>query len=861
MIKKITILLAISAALLTSCAVEPVFEDKGPAGTTTVTFTPSFSTGDGNAATKAFADVPQLENLYLAVFNEGGKALIEYVKAEPVTLATGNSTKYVYTATLKTSSKPRVIHFIANAPEEIGSGSDVDALGNLNYSFDTEHWTGDDAYWGYLKLDSGICDENNPGFSSLKAALSGVKLVRNFAKIKVKKADSSNFTITRYWISNFPDCSTAAPYNHEARRFETAYATYSRATAAMAAGYMGFRPTSSSLVSIKGLSESRLDEIQCLPGASAYTYEREKPLSDPLCIIVGGTSDLSPTETFYKIDLRDNDGNYLPILRNFTYTVTVGNVRKVGMPNVEEALNSVASGAIDIDIALQGLKNLSNGKSRIAVSETERMLFDDNLFELLYSFVPDVTTGAVVNTTLEQLGKTQEQAETDHDSYVTIGFESGLAGNVIAYHSISDADETDGYRKVFLNPAPVSDVVKTEVVSVIGHVWNSDNGGYETIQRTVKYQMRKRSDLTLTLTPNEIPEEFTGTIKATIGIEENLPMSLFPLDMKITSDRMTLSPADDNMSMSSGVGADGKPAFFMNRTISWEEYCSTVSVMDGDGIRRKHFDCLLKVNTSDFEDLDESFGKGDRVVVTGDVFNPGSAYLSIGDDGLKRFIKPHLDKGYLVAGRTANIVFGMTSPPSDSKILVMLNGLEPAASGELTWLYDVTTGYYSGFSVYDLEVDNTNIESTLKSGFNIESFAVKSKTGTDFVNFMFESDEFYPSVKYEYIVQKPVFGNLKFKYYGPSLVAGNTAQVFFHMEYLPEDGKATLYLKNAVPADETLTGTGPDTDGYTSYEIDANKNDVSFEVVISPAVGEDKAYFKLSADGFTDSSVIEAPIR
>ncbi|MCQ2118616.1 MAG: hypothetical protein MJY84_01695 [Bacteroidales bacterium] len=863
--KKISIIFfAIFSVLFTSCTLDEIFEGTGQTGTTTLTFTPDFGFYGEGSDTKAFTEDPQVNNLYLAVFNEGGKALIEYVKAVPVTLATANDTKYTYTVTLKTSDKPRVIHFIANAPETLGYGSDVDAVGSLKYSFDKENWTGEDAYWGYLELSNGICDEKDARINDLKAAMSNVKLVRNFAKIKVEAATGSNLTITRFWISNFPENSTAAPYNRIARRFESGYAGYQYASDAMDAGYMGFCPAYSELVSLSGLSAAKLAQIECGPGTGreyACTYEREKPISDPLCIIVGGTSDLpgGDTETFYKIDLRDNDGNYLPVLRNFTYSLTIGTVYKVGEKTVEDALKSVSSGAIDTDLSLKDLKDLSNGKSRIAVSETERVLFDEEPFALLYSYIPDITTGTVVNKTLAQWVSEGSYVSEDavlaaHEPYVTIEFEPGKSGKVIDSFALASYDETDGYRKIFIDPVSTSDIIKTEVITITGHVWNDTKNGYETLQRTVNYQMRPRLNMTLTLSPDRLPRKVGENITVTIGIEENLPQSLFTLDMKITTEQMSLTPGNNVLPITTELGADGKPSYFITRAITWDEYSAAPSVMDADGILRKHFDCPFKTNTSNFDEVDPSFGYGDRVLVSNENFNLADALFIVGDDNLNRFINPHLTKEYLVTGRPAAIEFGMTKLPSDGKVYVRMLGIEPVDASAFTRLPDETIES-TVYAVYEFDVDN----------IISETFEVRtSANDVTVAYFQLFDDEFNPSKLTEIRVDKPSFTDLKFKYKNLDyVVAAKEAQATFHMDYIPQDGNVTIHLKNAVPADNSITGTS-DGDGYTSYVISGiTTNDVSFPVIITPASpSENTAYFKLDAgSAYNPSAVAEAPIQ
>lgn len=859
--KRLIILSAIFAVLCTSCAVDPLMRDNdGAEGTTTITFTPDFGDIAGGPDTKAFGINPQVQNLYLAVFNEDGTALVEYVKAESVQLATQNEpTRYSYKASLKITNKKRVVHLIANAPEEIGYGSAEDAVGSLLYNFDTDNWTGQDAYWGYLELPNGICAQSDvAGCNALIAKFSEVKLVRNFAQIKVSAAAGSNLEITRFWISNFPDRSSAAPYNRSARRFETAYSSYEYATSAMNNGYEGFCPATAGLVSLKGLDDDELPDIAIAPGGTAFTYERELPESDPLCIIVGGTSTDLPggdTETFYKIDLRDNSGKYIPILRNFIYEVSIGNVLKVGEPTVEAALNSVSSGAIDTDLSLKDLKDLSNGKSRIAVSETERVIFADGQFKLFYSFIPDIESGTVVNKTLADWVAEgtygSEQAVLDaHKPYVTVASESyGESGNVIYSFTIATTDETDGYRAVTMVPVPVGGTTRTEVFTVTGHVWNSVKGDYETLQRTVSYQMRQRPQMVLKLSREGVMNTTLGdTLKLKIGIEENLPKSLFTVDMKITTEQMSLTPDSRDLTISSEVGVDGKPTFYMTKAITWEEYNGTASVLDSDSKYRKYFTCPLKTNTTVFRDVDISYGAGDRIIVTNDNFETATTLFMAGNITLKRFINLHLDKEYFVAGRPATISFGMTKLPDDRNIFVGLKSLKPNDAS----LESAGTDE-EGYTLYEIPVSSIDSES-------LELIPTAS-SGMAYVKLVKEG-EFNPVYPLEKEIKTPGFDDLRFNYQNLGYVVSNKeALACFHMDYLPlNDAKVTIHLKNAVPVDGTAAGTP--VDGYTPYQIAVTDNDFEFPVKITPASDSDTtAYFYLTADNYNPSAVAEATIQ
>lgn len=98
---------------------------------------------------------PQMQNLYLAVFDENGY-LLEYVKADASSeMATANTTTYKYKVSLTPTDFPTYVHFIGNAPETISFGTEVEAVGKLF----TEG--GDDAYWQRIVFPEGIKKNSN----------------------------------------------------------------------------------------------------------------------------------------------------------------------------------------------------------------------------------------------------------------------------------------------------------------------------------------------------------------------------------------------------------------------------------------------------------------------------------------------------------------------------------------------------------------------------------------------------------------------------------------------------------------------------------------------------------------------------
>ena len=81
--------------------------------------------------TRAMAMNPQMENLYLAVFDDNGY-LLEYVKAtDDSQMATKNETTYKYQVSLTPTDFPTYIHFIGNAPSTLSFGTEVQSANCL----------------------------------------------------------------------------------------------------------------------------------------------------------------------------------------------------------------------------------------------------------------------------------------------------------------------------------------------------------------------------------------------------------------------------------------------------------------------------------------------------------------------------------------------------------------------------------------------------------------------------------------------------------------------------------------------------------------------------------------------------------
>lgn len=441
-------------------------------GKATFTFTPDFLQ---TPETKALGKLPDVKNIYFAVFDAAGYKLSEYAEAVPNSYATTNwnpdnpssSDVYSYSVELTITDQPRIIHIIANAPESLPYGTEDEVIGALYTTLDAPEtakkadgttFTGTDrkdAYWCRLYLKDGVWAEPDPAtatsdpdyttkytkYMGVVNKLKEAKLVRNFTQLTMTNYDDNHFQLTGFWLTNVPDLGSVAPYNRNTRKFVENFNEYDnvddlRGTGAGQGNYQGFFPANASLVSIAGTAgwqsapvpaTSALGKTKTAVGtsltdqhngSSAYCYEREIPKSDPLYIIVEGkyrvnSTDSWPTNpTYYKIDLKDANNVYFPIIRNFNYRINISEVHRAGAATVEGALSAAPSGDIDTSLDMLGLTNISDGVSQIFVSETEAVLVGSNNIPLFYKYIPDLDVKVsgepvVVNTPADSLTSAQ----------------------------------------------------------------------------------------------------------------------------------------------------------------------------------------------------------------------------------------------------------------------------------------------------------------------------------------------------------------------------------------------------------------------------------------------------------------------
>lgn len=200
---------------------------------------------------------------------------------------------------------------------------------------------------------------------------------------------------------------------------------------------------------------------------SIYTFEREnkgKDKDEVACLVLEGT--YASKTYFYRIDFFKS-GNYLDFIRNYSYTLTIANVKGIGYDSKEEALNGET---MMVDANVQewnpdDLTNVTIGQYYLGINK--------NYFEFEYPAVTAATDGSqlVIKTNYPE-GWTIDTSHFPADHWLKLDKDEGDAnattGEVVQLTMDANAGEerTESFVvKAGVISLPVT--VKQGITSVI----------------------------------------------------------------------------------------------------------------------------------------------------------------------------------------------------------------------------------------------------------------------------------------------------------------------------------------------------------------------------------------------------------
>lgn len=638
------------------------------------------------------AEDPEIENLYVAVFNSAG-LLKEYTKATPIgNYADKNDVWCGYKVQLLLSSTERRLHFIANGPETIDNGSENAVIRKLV----TENGVG--AYWQRVVLEDGVTpyaypggkvtftwvDENNVShskeygteggtsytdaegktvnagdyvqengnkvvdgtgyFASVEtsAALERVPLIRNFARVTLVDDNSEGVTFhpDAFILVNTPTQGYIAPYDAKAGDYVKPYTDmyanvddwgtedYSLFTFEKIQnwGYTADMPQTASIAPLASNPEATEDEIKAYVNNNAnwmsvgtygtettykygYLYERALPsaVNTPTCVLVHGVLSDTPAHANYgarwfKIEITDLDGNYVPIYRDVTYIMKIKNIAIVGTPGwptAYEAYKNKSVGDVSTSTETATLTQISDGKGTtlwVEYIDYTSVEPEANTATILYKlFYQENSSSAEEILTGETL---TDESLPEPLPYVTLTVEhyDGI-GHAITTETVTGSaysgqtpDGKGGWYQAEVPLAAQSNVMlksrlRIEGLTKAGH-------GAKSIFRNVEYRVIPTQSLTLTVSPSKIPQGVNQEVALKIDLPKDLGFSLFPLVLKI-------EPLDGNLNPNASKNKIGDE--FISLPVEYG-----ASMFTDQGKTGNTFYFLFTVNFSDYDQANGS---------------------------------------------------------------------------------------------------------------------------------------------------------------------------------------------------------------------------------------------------------------
>lgn len=301
-----------------------------------------------------------VNDMYVLVFDQNGS----FITRELAILTDQTENGGTFTASLPSSTNPRIVHFICNY--NWSSFSNLGMLGSNEAAVVALLSTTDATFWARRELPSGI---NTGSFPSSNP----IELLRNQAKMSVSNA-ASNFTLQGFTLHNTPNKSSVAPFNTATTSFEGGVIT---------------QPIG------MGLNSAQLIDISA---TEKYLFERKNRSATEITTVIvqgiyGGSS------YFYKIDLIDSESVRYDIERNYHYMVKIQTVTKAGYTSFNDALNGASHNNTALDPIIEKYPIISDGVSKLQVEKTLIVVTEPNKpINVWANYYPNLNNNTINNS-------------------------------------------------------------------------------------------------------------------------------------------------------------------------------------------------------------------------------------------------------------------------------------------------------------------------------------------------------------------------------------------------------------------------------------------------------------------------------
>lgn len=617
--KKILYIIAAATLSLTACQkelseVQPVNPVNKEVATVTVPFTVTIP-GSQDAPTRGdhdIANAPVLKNLYIAIFGENGGILQQFVPAKKGdnNSAIGYANRSLYTAELPLYDDECHLHFIGNYEGDIAElnfdreqafiESLTTAITLQEHGDYKEITDAPSVFWQKVILADGIKSQPGPDGTieiadATKQQLQKIALVRNFAKITVTASSTAKFDVVSYALINVPYQGTLAPvhpttgYNNHYMNIgkycdgtydvtNTSATNYHNfVTDLMASNYIGYMGTND-LIFTGNPGTYGIVNIDDTDNGM-YMYERTVPTrsGEQTGVIVKlHWHDLETTDPdyfpelatnkdyWYKIEVLDKDGEYMPICRNVHYNIVLSKLTGEGSVDFDGAFNGPFFGNVSSSIETATLTTINDNIHQISVNRMDYFSVQgEDEVDLYFQFW------------LDKEGDPLTNPANYYVAPMTVsGYDQAIA-SVSTIELVTDENDPEVGKmhvKVTLKAKDSDGNTLRGKVRIQG----LNNSGIGSLYRDVVFTVMEIQDFTTetTITTSVADED---EVIVNIGIPRDLPYTMFPLQVKIESLNNNLTTNSADLPVGYGASAfSGKPnTFYFIKTIQYKDYVNT----------------------------------------------------------------------------------------------------------------------------------------------------------------------------------------------------------------------------------------------------------------------------------------------
>ena len=532
---------------------------------------------------------PAISSIHVAVFGTD-RYLKDYVSAYPCDsqgnplsggFASQNATSAYFLARLPISSKERVLHIIANGPSSLPFNAyENDIMQNMTVT------DGNGAYWQRIIMPAGINVVETDGNAEQTpdgeyiptpetvAALSGLKLIRNFASVTVNE-NAANFEIVSYTLCNMPRSGAVAMYSTNHGDWVPGYTDPSLTLSNYiysydGKNYLGFPanpdidtnvPTTVDAFNAPGVSVG--------PGEPIYVYERAVTTDNPPFILMAaryvssGTPDSSTPIHYYRLDLALESG-YFPIYRNFTYGINISDVSVDGFDNLSDAAGHNSGSNFSISLDTRTLPDISNGIVRLYIEQPNfDWVYSTDTKSFWYKFLLNSASSGNLN------------------GDVTVTEKDG--GNALASFSVATSDGANDQRSVsYTLNEPNGTSTLSSTLQLVG-TYNDGTDTYRLV-RMVTIRVFNAKEIHPSLSPATVADEEGQLTTLSIPLPWDLQASMFPMEILIEDSAKALNPAsNENMPVKTtgienldepfkSLSGNNQSSYCFVRTLNWSEY-------------------------------------------------------------------------------------------------------------------------------------------------------------------------------------------------------------------------------------------------------------------------------------------------